>query len=102
MTWITHSRQRGIVLLAIVLVVLSLTLAACGTHASASQSSGASNSPVTSQQPQSGQPAQSGTGSSTVQGTDQQVQSILNSLNSVQNDVNNSDAAASQDSAQQP
>jgi ABC-type oligopeptide transport system substrate-binding subunit len=101
MTRLTHSRQRSIVLLAIVLIVLLLLLAACGTHASASSSSTTTN-PATIQQPQSGQPAQSGTGSSSVQGTDQQVQSILKSLNSAQNDVNNSDAAASQDSGQQP
>jgi ABC-type oligopeptide transport system substrate-binding subunit len=102
MSRITQSRQRGTILLAIVAIVLSLTLAACGTHASASSGSSTPTNAVSAQQPQSGQSTQSDTDSSSIQGTDQQVQSILKSLNDTQNDINNSDAAASQDNGQQP
>ena len=101
MNWITHLRQRSIWLLLIVALVLSLALAACGEQANASNSTNnATNSYSTPQQYQS---THSGNGQgSSMQGTDQQVQSLLRQLDSGQNDVNSSDAAAAQDGGQQP
>ncbi len=101
MNWITHLRQRSIWLLLIVALVLSLALAACGEQANASNSTNnATNSYSTSQQYQS---TRSGNGQGgSMQGTDQQVQSLLRQLDSGQNDVNSSDAAAAQDGGQQP
>ncbi len=100
MTWIAHLRQRSTWLLAVVALVLSLSLAACGEQANARSSSG-TNSYSTSQQYQSGQPTHSGNNhSNTMQNVDQQVQGILRQLDGAQNDVNTSSAAASQDGGQ--
>ncbi len=97
MTWIAHLRQRSTWLLAVVALVLSLSLAACGEQASASSSS-ATNSYSTSQQYQ---PAHSGNNhSNTMQNVDQQVHGSLRQLDGAQNDVNTSSAASSQDGGQ--
>ena len=100
MTWIAHLRQRSACLLAVVALVLSLSLAACGEQANASNSS-ATNSDSTSQKYQSGQPAHAADNhGNTMQNVDQQVQGILRQLDGAQNDVNASSAAASQDGGQ--
>jgi len=100
MTWIAHLRQRLACLLAVVALVLSLSLAACGEQANASSNS-PTNSYSTSQQYQSSQPTHAGDNhSNTMQNVDQQVQGILRQLDGAQNDVNTSSAAASQDGGQ--
>ena len=110
MTWITQSRQRSVWLL--VALVLTLSLAACGqqVNASVTKATNASNNNAASQQQQYQpvQPAQSQSGNTSnttttnLQSTDQQVQSIMNQLDGAHNDVNNSNAASSQDNGQQP
>ena len=111
MTWITRSSQRSVWLLLLIALVLSLTLVACGQRVNAN-SPNASNNNTASQQLQSqpNQPVQPQSGNSStttnsapnLQNTDQQVQSIMNQLDGARNDVNNSDAASSQDNGQQP
>jgi peptidoglycan hydrolase CwlO-like protein len=104
MICITRLRQRSTWLLLLTALVLSLSLAACGEQANASNTHVPNNSAVSQQQHQSTSPAPTeNTGSSTnLQSTDQQVQRILGQLDGARNDVNNSDAASSQDNAQQP
>ena len=113
MDWITRSPQRSIWLLLLITLVLSFSLVACGQHVNAS-GSGATNAssnnaasqqqqyqPVQSAQSQSGKTPTT-TNASNLQNADQQVQSIMNQLDSARNDVNNSDAVSSQDNGQQP
>jgi peptidoglycan hydrolase CwlO-like protein len=104
MTWITRSRQRSVWLL--IMLVLSLSLVACGQLVNANDTNAPNNSTLIQQQQQSTQPARSsnsGTNTNTnLQSTDQQVQSILGQLESARNDVNSSNAASSQDNGLQP
>ncbi len=103
MNWITNLRQRSLWLLFVIALVLSLSLAACGKQADASNTA-TPNSYSTSQQQQY-QPNQSTrthSNNGTMQSTDQQVQSILRQLDGAKNDVNSSDSASSQDNGQQP
>ncbi len=112
MTWITRSSQRSVWLL--IALVLSFSLVACGQHVNASgtNTTNASNNNTASQelqyqpkqpvQPQSGNTSTTTTNDPNLQNTDQQVQSIMNELDGARNDVNNSDAASSQDNGQQP
>jgi len=67
-------------------------------NASGTNTTNTSNSNATSQ------PAQSSNSNANtnLQSTDQQVQSIMNQLDGAHNDVNNSNAASSQDNGQQP
>ena len=112
MDWITRSPQRSICLLLLITLVLSFSLVACGQHVNASgngATSASSNNAASQQQYQPVQPAHSQSGNtptttnaSNLQNADQQVQSIMNQLDSARNDVNNSDAASSQDNGQQP
>jgi Spy/CpxP family protein refolding chaperone len=96
MTRINRFRQRIFLLLATTLLVLALALVGCGANVAA-QGSANTNSlaPAQSQTGAAGGPSQ-------LQNDDHQVQSIMRSLNSALNDVNASDAAASQDSGQMP
>ena len=100
MTIITRLRQRSTWLLLLGALVLSLSLVACGKQANASNSTIPNNNTVSQQQQY--QPsstahtsnANSGTSTNTsLQGTDQQVQSILGQLDGARNDVNNSNAS---------
>ena len=112
MTWITQSRQRSAWLLLLVSLVLTLSLVACGQQVNASGTSATNvsnnNAASKQQQYQPVQPAQSQSGNTTtttttnLQSTDEQVQSIMNQLDGAHNDVNNSNAASSQDNGQQP
>lgn len=100
MNWFTRSCQRCLGLLAVVALLLSLALSACGAPASAANSSAPVNT-----RPQQNQPATSGstthnTGNSGVQNTDQQIQSLLQQLDGAQKDASNADAGASQDGGQ--
>jgi PBP1b-binding outer membrane lipoprotein LpoB len=110
MTWITRSSQRSVWLLLLILV-LSLMLVACGQRVNATSSNASNNNAASQQlqpqpnqpvQPQSGNSSATTTGAPNLQNTDQQVQSIMNQLDGARNDVNNSDAASSQDNGQQP
>ena len=111
MTCLTRSSQRSVWLLLLIALVLSLTLVACGQRVNA-HSSNASNNNTASQQlrpkpnqplqPQSGNSSATTTNAPNLQNTDQQVQSIMNQLDGARNDVNNSNAASSQDNGQQP
>jgi peptidoglycan hydrolase CwlO-like protein len=107
MTWITRSRQRSVWLLLLIMLVLSLSLVACGQLVNANDTNAPNNSTMTQQQHyQSTQPARSSNSGTTtntnLQSTDQQVQSILGQLESARNDVNSSNAASSQDNGLQP
>lgn len=110
MNWFTRSRQRCLGLLAVIALALACTLAACGSPANASNSGTPTNNAVNTQpqqhqqQPSNSGPATQNTsssaGSSNVQNTDQQIQSLLRQLDGSQNDASNADAGASQDSGQ--
>ncbi len=91
---INRFRQRMFLLLATTLLVLAL--AGCGANVAA-QGNANTNS-LAHAQSQSGAPG----GPSQLQSDDHEVQSIMRSLNSALNDVNASDAAASQDNGQIP
>ena len=111
MTCITRSSQRSVWLLLLIALVLSLTLVACGQRVNANSSNAPNNNTASQQlqsqpnqpvQPQSGNSSTTTTNAPNLQNTDQQVQSIMNQLDGARNDVNNSNAATSQDNGQQP
>jgi hypothetical protein len=107
MTWITQLRKGSICLLLFIMLVLSLSLVACGQHVNASGTNALNNNTISLQQKyRPNQPAySSNTTANTntnLESTDQQVQSILSQLEGARNDVNSSNAATSQDNGQQP
>jgi hypothetical protein len=71
-------------------LVAAIALSSCGHPANAANPSKPTSVPSTTQQAQP-------THSNSVNGTDQQIQSILHQLDGAQNDVKNSDSAANQD-----
>ena|SRR5579872_2251307 len=105
MNWFTRSRRHCLVLLAVVALLLSLALSACGSAANASNSSAPASKPVNTS-PQQYQPSNSGSttqqsGSSNgATNTDQQIQGLLRQLDGAHSDANNADAGASQDGGQ--
>jgi uncharacterized protein HemX len=111
MTWLSQLRQRSLWLLLLIALLLSLSLVACGQQVNASGANTPNNNTVSQQrQYQSNQPAHSSNTNANaaagtkpnLQGTDQQVQSILGQLESARNDVNSSSASSSQDNGPQP
>ena len=105
MNWFTRSRQHYLALLAVVALLLSLALCACGSPANASNSSAPASKPVNTS-PQQYQPSNSGSttqksvNSSSATNTDQQIQGLLHQLDGAHTDTNNADAGASQDGGQ--
>lgn len=122
-----ETQRAGILLLMLAMLILSLTLVACGhranqdsvnnTNTSASQSiqsnqSTSSNSNQSTSNSSSGANAasNSGTGGNAasngsnagVKNTDQQVQNSLHALDGAQQDVNSSSTAAAQDQNSAP
>jgi peptidoglycan hydrolase CwlO-like protein len=105
MTWITQLRQHSLWLLVLIALVLSLSLAACSQQVIASNTNvpHKNSTPQQSQyQPNQSTHSSSNNANTNLQGTDQQVQSILRQLDGARNDVNSSNAASSQDNGQQP
>ena len=111
MTSITLLRQRSTCLLLLGALVLSLSLVACGKQVNASNTTVPNNNTFSQQQQyQLNSPAHtSNTNANTntktnanLQGTDQQVQSILGQLDAARNDVNSSNTSSFQDTGQQP
>ena len=105
MNWFTRSRQRCLGLLAMLALVLTLTLSACGFAANAANSSAPASKPASTGGTQQYQPSNSGpgtrsSGSTNATNADQQIQSLLRQLDGAHNDVNNADNSASQDSTQ--
>ncbi len=79
----TSIRQRGVVLLVALILVLALTLAACGGRGGAQRGGGYGPSNVTIQQPNGG------TGTSTdLSGDQQEIDSLMNQLDSAASDAN--------------
>ena len=105
MNWFTRSRQHYLALLAVVALLLSLALSACGSPANASNSNAPASKPANTSLQQyrpsnSGSTTQQSGNSSSATNTDQQVQSLLHQLDGAHNDTNNADAGASQDGGQ--
>lgn len=117
-----ETQRAGVLLLILAMLILSLTLVACGhranqdsvnnTNTSASQSiqsnqSTSSNSNQSAGNNSNQSPGNSGTGGSAasnggVKSTDQQVQNSLHALDGAQQDVNSSSTAAAQDQNSAP
>ena len=109
MIWPVRIHHINMWMLALVLLTLSLSLAACSrdttnqaapvvqtTQAPLSQQSVSQSTPA--QQPSSQPPAQTGTGSTTqLQNADQQIQKTLQSLDNAQNDVDTSSSVQEND-----
>lgn len=98
MNWFTRSRQRCLGLLALLVLVLTLTLSACGSPANAANPSAPASKPANGTQQY--QPASNMQSSNKATNADQQIQSLLRQLNGAHNDVNNADNGASQDGGQ--
>jgi hypothetical protein len=114
MTWIKTNFGRNVpFLFAMSLILLLISLAACGTTASTT-STGGSNISTTSQQttaqpgttaPTTGTAtagASSSQNGSGLKNVNQQVQNAVQGINSAQNDVTTSDGSSGQDNGQQP
>ena len=103
MNWTIRARRWSVFALATTLLVLSLTLAACGQASQQSGTNGSSSSSTsTSQQSSSANQSSANQGSDNtqIQNADQDVQSTLQSLDNAQNDVTTS--SSTQDSGQIP
>src|SRR5690348_1987623 len=98
MNWFTRSRQCCLGLLALLALVLTLTLSACGSPANASNPSAPTSKPCSGTQQY--QPASNTQSSNKATNEDQQIQSLLRQLDGAHNDVNNADNGASQDGGQ--
>ncbi len=77
----TSIRQRGVVLLVALILVLALTLAACGGRGGAQRGGGYGLSNVTTQQ------TNGGTGTD-LSGDQQEIDSLMNQLDSAAGDAN--------------
>ena len=98
MNWFTRSRQRCLGLLAMLALVLTLTLSACGSPANAANSSAPASKPNSGAQQY--QPASSTQSSNKATNADQQIQGLLRQLDGAHSDVNSADNGASQDGGQ--
>lgn len=88
----TNLLRRALALFAVMaLLVLSLTLVACGFRAN-----GAAGSNISTQQ------AATVTPGGGIQGADQQVQTAVSAIDGAQNDVNGADSSSDNDNGQQP
>ena len=92
----TMMLRKALALFAVMaLLILSLTLAACGARANNAGSSNISTNGATQQTtttvPDNG-----------IQGADQQVQTAVSAVDGAQNDVNNADSSSNNDDGQQP
>ena len=102
MNWITHTRRWSILVLATLLLVLSLTVVACGQAGQQGSSNGSysTSQQNASQQGTSQQSTSQGDDATQVQNADQDVQSQIQSLDKTQNDAMNS--GSMQDDGQVP
>lgn len=118
MTWSIHTHRVSVWMVALALLMLTLSLSACSSNvanqgtpvvqttegAQSQQAAPASTSASQSVSSNSQSPVQSNTtsaGTTTgLQNTDQQIQKTLQSLDNAQNDVNTSSSV--QDNAPQP
>lgn len=98
MNWFTRSRQRCLGLLAMLALVLTLTLSACGSPANAANSSAPASKPNSGAQQY--QPASNAQSSNKATNADQQIQGLLRQLDGAHGDVNDADNGASQDGEQ--
>jgi ABC-type glycerol-3-phosphate transport system substrate-binding protein len=102
MNWIRGEKVRRwlIASCALVLLVLSLLLVACGSRGGAS-STGGSNISTNGTTQQTTTTTSSGSDGD-LQKANQQVQTAVSGVDSGQNDVNNADASSNNDDGQQP
>lgn len=100
MNWTkTHLLRRWLVAsLALVLLVLSLALVACGSQANSAGGSNISTNGATQQSTTTSSSSSDGD----IQKVNQQVQTAVSGVDSGQDDVNNADASSSNDDGQQP
>ncbi|HEU5228652.1 MAG TPA: hypothetical protein VFU49_12630 [Ktedonobacteraceae bacterium] len=102
MNWMTRTRRWSILVLTTLLLLLSLTVVACGQASQQGSSNGSysTSQQNASQQGTSQQSTSQGDDATQIQNADQDVQSQIQSLDKAQNDVNNSSSL--QDDGQLP
>ena len=102
MNWMTRTRRWSTLVLATLLLLLSLTVVACGQASQQGSSNGSysTSQQNASQQGTSQQSTSQGDDATQIQNADQDVQSQIQSLDKAQNDVNNSSSL--QDDGQLP